>query len=49
METYRITFRLPGGRILRSLVVAFSRGRAMAQARIEAEALGGARIIRVEV
>jgi hypothetical protein len=50
METYRITYRLPSGRILRSLVVAFTRGKAMAQARIEAASLGlGTRIIEVEV
>ncbi len=50
MDTYRITYRLPGGRTLRNLVVAFSRGKALAQARIEAEALGaGTRIISVEV
>lgn len=48
MDIFRITFRLRGGKFLRHLIQARRRGEAMAQARIAAEALGGARIVSVE-
>jgi hypothetical protein len=49
METFAVTYKVPGKGLIRTLIVAFNRARAMAQARIEAASLGeGTRIIKVE-